>query len=285
MNHSTFRVLGLAALASSALLLTSCDKASDPQTAADTTTTAEDQSLAEDENAILADLVEAASPAEAAVSGSPAAEPADLGRVAGNCLIRTYNAATRTLTLDFGPTNCVAPNRVARRGKIVAVFSGPYRQAGATVTITLVDYFRNDNAHAGTRTITNLGQGSWSLDVQNASVTTSAGSHSWVSQRTYTRTAGFGTRTIIDDAYSVTGQTSGTNRRGVRYTATVGQPLIKKFQPGCARTFVAGTVNILTEKQRELLLNYDPAGTQACDNTASITVNGITRIIRVGGRL
>ncbi|RSK49560.1 hypothetical protein [Hymenobacter rigui] len=285
MKRSAFRLLGFAALASSSLLLAACDKSNDPQSTADAAVSAEDQSLAEDENATVADLVDAGSPSDAAVNGSPAAEPADLGRVGGSCVTRTYDAATRTLTLDFGTTNCVGPNGVARRGKIVAVFSGPYRQAGSTVTITLVNYFRNDNQHTGTRTITNLGQGSWSLDVQNASITTSAGTHSWASQRVYTRTAGFGTRTIADDEYSVTGQTSGTNRKGVSYTATVQQPLIKKFQAGCARTFVAGTVKVLTSREKELLLNYDPTGTQACDNIATITVNGTTRTIRVGGRL
>ncbi|AHJ95729.1 hypothetical protein [Hymenobacter swuensis] len=285
MKRSAFRTLGFAALASSTLLLAACDKTNDPQATADAATSAEDQSLAEDENATVADLVEAAAPADAAVNGSAAAEPTDLGRVAGNCLTRTYDAPTRTLTLDFGTTNCVGPNGVARRGKIVAVFSGPYRQAGATVTITLQNYYRNDNLHTGTRTITNLGQGSWSLDVQNASVTTTAGTHTWASQRTYTRTAGFGTRTIADDEYTVNGQTSGTNRKGVSYTATVQQPLIKRFQLGCARTFVAGTVKILTSKEKELVLNYDPTGTQACDNIASVTVNGVTRTIRVGGRL
>ncbi|RSK31127.1 hypothetical protein [Hymenobacter metallilatus] len=285
MKRSVFRTLGFAALASTSLLLASCDKSNDPQSTVDAAVSAEDQSLAEDENATVADLVEAGSPSDAAVSGSPAAEPTDLSRVAGSCVTRTYDAATRTLTLDFGTTNCVGPNGVARRGKIVAVFNGGYRQTGSTVTITLVNYYRNDNLHTGTRTITNLGQGSWSLDVQNASITTTAGTHSWTSQRQYTRTAGFGTRTIADDEYSVTGQATGTNRKGVSYTATVQQPLIKKFQAGCARTFVAGTVKVLTSKEKELLLNYDPTGTQACDNIATITVNGNTRTIRVGGRL
>ena len=281
MKRSAFRTLSLATLAGSCLLFAACDKNNEPQ-AADVAVSAEDQSLAEDENATVADLVDAASPTDAAVTGSPAAESDDLLRVAGRCATRTYDAPTRTLTLDFGTTNCVGPNGVARRGKIVAVFSGPYRQQGSTVAVTLVNYFRNDNQHTGIRTITNLGQGSWSLNVQNASVTTSAGTHTWTSQRLYTRTAGFGTRTIADDEYSVTGQATGTNRKGVSYTATIQQPLIKKFQQGCARTFVSGTVKVLTSKEKELLLDYDPTGTQACDNLASITVNGVTRTIRIG---
>ncbi|UPL49238.1 hypothetical protein [Hymenobacter sublimis] len=282
MKTHVLRTLGVTAVVGAALLSAACTKNADPQAATEVAVSAEDQSLAEDENATVADLVEAGSPTDASVTGSPAAESADLARIAGACFTRTYEAATRTLTLDFGPTNCVGSNGVARRGKIVAVFSGPYRQAGATVTITLVNYHRNDNLHTGTRTITNLGSGSWKLEVQNASVTTAAGTHSWVAQRQYTRTAGFGTRTILDDEYTVTGQASGTNRKNVSYTATIEQPLLKKIQAGCARTFVAGTVRIKTAKEKELLLNYDPTGTQACDNFASITINGATRTIRVG---
>ena len=282
MKRIAFRTLSLAALAGSALLLASCDKTNESPQAADIAVSAEDQSLAEDENAALADLVEAASPADNAVSGSPAAEQADLLRVAGRCATRTYDAPTRTLTLDFGPTNCLSPNGVARRGKIVAVFSGPYRETGATITISLQNYFRNDNQHTGSRIITNLGSGSWSLRVQDASIITPAGTHSWSSERVYTRTAGFGTRTILDDEYRVSGQATGTNRRGVSYSASIEEPLSKKFQPGCARTFVAGTVKVLTSKEKELLLNYDPTGTAACDNLASITVNGVTRTIHVG---
>lgn len=281
MFTSTSRLLSCVALAGSLLTLAACDKTNDPQTT-DFTASAEDQSVAEDENAAMGDLVEAASPADITVAGSPAAESADLVRLAGSCFTRTFDAATRTLTLDFGPVNCIGPNGVARRGKIVAVFAGPYRQAGSTVTVTLVDYYRNDNRHTGTRTITHLGGGSWSLNVQDASVTTPLGTHTWASQRQYTRTAGAATRTVLDDIYSVTGQASGTNRRGVAYTATIEQPLIKKFELGCARTFVAGTVSITNSKEKSMLLNYDPTNTQACDNLASLTINGKTKVIRCG---
>ena len=60
------------------------------------------------------------------------------------------------------------------------------------------------------------------------------------------------------------------------------QPLVKKFQLGCARTFVAGTVSITNSKEKSMLLNYDPTNTQACDNLASLTINGKTKVIRCG---
>ena len=273
-----FRPFILAALASSFLLTTSCRKA---EVTADDVASAEDMGQGEEENAFTADLAEAAAPQDATSSASAAVSVTDVQRLLGTCGTRTYDAATRTLTIDFGPTNCLCLDGRYRRGQIIAVFSGPYRQAGATVTINRTNYFVNDNQHLGTRIITNDGGGSFSLDVQNASIifANNGGTTSWTSQRQYTRTAGFGTATILDDAYSVTGSLTGTNRRNVTYTAVIGQPLIRKFSQGCARHFVAGTVNITNSKSQSMLLNYDPAGTQTCDNIASVTINGKTYTI------
>lgn len=277
---TSFRTLAYAALASSLLLTAACKRTD--SVAADDVTSAEDQGQGDEENAATSDLVEAASPQDATDTNSATvADAAELRSLTAGCFTRTYDAKTRTLTLDFGTTNCLCADGRYRRGKIIAVFSGPYRQAGAVVTINYNNYFVNDNQHLGTRTITNLGAGSFDLNVQNASIVfaNNGGTTAWSSQRRYTRTAGFGTRTILDDAYSITGSLTGTNRRQVTYTATIKDPLIKKFTPGCARHFVAGTIEITSSKASTLLLNYDPSSTAACDNIASVTVNGRTRTI------
>lgn len=281
MQSLLFPSLRVAALAGSLLVVgtTACNHDKE-QIEPESLVSAEDSGMAEEENASLNDFVEAATPADITVANGAVIEPTDLARILPACATRTYDPATRTLTLDFGTVNCTAPNGVTHRGQIVAVFSGRPRLQGSSVSITLVNYFRNDNQHTGTRIITNTGDGSYSLSVQNASVITAAGTHSWTSQRTYTRLAGQSTRTLLDDQYSVTGSATGTNRRGTTYTATIQQPLLKVFAPGCARFFTAGTVSISNAKT--LLLNYDPTNTQACDNMASVTVNGRTRIIRLG---
>lgn len=281
MHTSFLRSFKFAALAGSLLLAGACNKDRN-QAEPDTTESAEDASAAEDEAGGLTDLLDAAAPADFSVANGPVAEPLDLARVLPSCATRTWNPATRTLTLDFGPTNCIGPNGVAHRGQIVAVFSGGWRQVGSSVAVTLVNYFRNDNQHTGTRVLAYTGNGSFTLDVQNASVVRPAGTHTWNSQRTYTRLAGQGTRTIVDDQYSVTGSASGTNRRGISYTGVIQQPLLKVFAPGCARFFTAGTVLFTNSREKTLLLNYDPAGTQACDNVASVTCNGRTRTITLG---
>ena len=80
-------------------------------------------------------------------------------------------------------------------------------------------------------------------------------------------------------ASSITGSLTGTNRRSVSYTAAIQQPLVKKFTLGCARHFISGTIQIANSNGRSLLLNYDPTGTAACDNIASVTINGTTHTI------
>lgn len=280
MRHSTpLRTLAYAALASGLLFTAGCKRA---DVLADDLTSAEDQGQGDEENAATADLVEAAAPQDVTASASPAiVGAAELRGLTAGCFTRTYDAATRTLTLDFGPTNCLCADGRYRRGQLTAVFSGPYRQAGAVVTINRSNYFVNDNQHLGTRVITNLGAGSFDLDVQNASIifANNGGTTAWSSQRRYTRTAGFGTPTILDDAYSITGALTGTNRRSVTYTATIKSPLLKKFALGCARHFVAGTIEVTNSKTQTMLIDYDPSGTAACDNVATVTINGRTRTI------
>ncbi|WP_022825898.1 hypothetical protein [Hymenobacter norwichensis] len=283
MQSLLFRPLHFAALAGGLLLLsTSACTTNKEQVEPESIVSAEDSGMAEEENASLNDFVEAAAPADIAVLNGAVTEPTDLARILPACATRTYDPSTRTLTLDFGAVNCTAPNGVTHRGQIVAVFNGRPRLQGSSVSITLVNYFRNDNQHTGTRIITNTGDGSYSLSVQNASVVTSTGTHSWNSQRTYTRLAGQSTRTLLDDQYSVTGSATGTNRRGATYAATIQQPLLKVFTPGCARFFTAGTVSISNSNGKTLVLNYDPTSTQACDNMASVTINGRTRVFRLG---
>lgn len=203
------------------------------------------------------------------------------------CVTRTWDAATSTLTIDFGATNCLCKDGMYRRGKIVAVFNGNWRTAGSSVTITHNNYFVNDNQHLGTKIVTSLGNESstsgnykYSVVIQNASIIfTDATVRSWSAQREVERIAGQGTPSIQDDEYLVIGSSSGTNRRGTQFSTNISTPLKKVFRPGCARTFISGTVDIANSKGKNLVLNYDPTGNELCDRTASVTVNGKTRMI------
>ncbi len=282
MNLFSLRSLALAALASGMLLATSCKHEADQATPDQDVTTAEDSSDAERETALSADVLTAAAPQDETQSGSPAvAASAELVRVYGPCATRTYIAATRTLTIDFGPTNCLCPDGRYRRGQIVVRFTGADLRRHSGAVVTRENYFVNDNQHTATRTFTSLGNGSYSVDVANGSIifANNGGTHSWTAHRDYTRTAGFGTPQVSDDVYSVTGQSAGTNRKGTSYTATITKPLIKRGD--CYKYYVAGEVTLENGKGNTLVLNYDPSGTQTCDNIASVTIGKWTKMITI----
>jgi len=276
MRISAFRSLTFACLASGLLLTTGCKRDSD-SISPDDVVSAEDHGSGDEETALSSDVLAAAAPQDETVSQSaPVAGAAELARVIGTCATRSYNADTRTLLIDFGSTNCLCPDGRYRRGVIRIVFTGNDLRRHSGAVVTRENYFVNDNQHTATRIFTDLGNGSFSVDVPSASIilANNGGTHSWTAHRVCTRTAGYGTPQIADDEYSISGTASGTNRKGVSYTATIGQPLIKRFTPGCFRHFVSGTVNIANSRGNTLLLNYDPAGTGACDNIASVTING-----------
>ena len=276
MRTTSFRSLAFACLASGLLLTTGCKRDSD-QVAPDDVVSAEDHGGGDEETAMSSDVVTAAAPQDETVTGSPAvAGTTEFERIVGRCATRTYTADTRTLIINFGPTNCLCPDGRYRRGIIKVVFTGSDLRRHSGATVTRENYFVNDNQHTATRIFTDLGNGSFTVDVPSASIifANNGGTHSWTAHRIFTRTAGFATPQISDDEYSITGSALGTNRKGVDYTATIMQPLIKRFTVGCFRHFVSGTVSISNSRSNTLLLNYDPAGTGVCDNIASVTING-----------
>ena len=202
----------------------------------------------------------------------------ELRRVGGACATRTYAADTRTLTIDFSPTNCLCPDRYYWRGKIMVHFTGTSLTYYSGAVVTLESYFVNDNQHMATRTFTDLSNGSYSVDVANGSVIfAKGGTHTWTVHCDYARMAGCGTPLALDDVSSVTGQSAGTNRKGVNYTAAITKPPIKRGD--CYKYYVAGVVTLENSKGNILLIDYDPSGFQACHNTASVTSNSWTKII------
>jgi hypothetical protein len=244
--------------------------------------TSEDQSTAENDDATIAELVEQDTPTDmsrAITTSSPAAERRSLASI-GGCATRTWDPATRTLTLDFGTTNCAGIDGRMRRGQLVAVFAGEPHTPGATVTITRNNYFVNDNQHLGTKVITYTDYNVWRVQVTGGEVRFADGrTSSWACDRTVTRTAAPGVPTQL----SITGSASGVNRKGNAYTANIvaGEPLVKRMESGCSgrHVFVDGKILIMnTTRNRTAYLDYDPIGGAPCDLIASISINdGPTR--------
>ena len=276
MRTATFRSFALACFASAALLTTGCNRTNDA-TPSDDITTAEDRTDDNSETAMSSEAAQMAGPTDPQTPGSPnVIGDADFRARFGNCATRSYDFNTKTLTIDFGPTNCLCADGRYRRGKIMVRFTTDVNRRTAGAVVTREGYFVNDNQHTATRTFTDIGNGSFTVDVTNASIirANNGGTHSWTANWIFTRTNGFGTPQVSDDVYSVTGSATGTNRNKVGYTATIQSPLIKRAD--CPKYFVQGTLAITNTNSKTMSLDY---GTGTCDNVATVTVNGHTRTI------
>lgn len=123
----------------------------------------------------------------------------------------------KTVVIDFGTTNCVGSDGNNRRGKITAVFSGPYLDSNTVITVTLTNYYHNDYYVQGTQTITNKGRNSaghrvFNVVVNSATVThPTNGTHTtWSTNQNREFYAGYNTSFwIFDDVYLITGTANG----------------------------------------------------------------------------
>lgn len=236
---------------------------------------ATDNSIAESEFANVFEFVD-----DETVNSSAFGKSAGVAELSPACAVVTADTNERTLTIDFGDENCLCKDGLYRRGTITASFDGEYRQAGSSVTITLDNYFVQDMEIAGTKTLTRLSDSSWSTQVVGGMVTTPEGNTTtWNTERTVIRVEGNGTRTPWDDVYEYTGSADGVNRNGVEYAVEIDEPLVKKMQVGCMRTFVDGVLTISNENGDVMTVDYDPIGGAPCDRTAEVTINGNTRTV------
>lgn len=197
----------------------------------------------------------------------------------GGCTTVTVDTVntTRTITIDFGTSNCLCADLRYRRGKIVATWTGKYRESGTVVNISFVDYFVNDNQVKGTHKTTNMGLNNagnlvYKIEVNGSIVkANNGGTITWVSTRQREWVAGASTPlNILDDTYSITGSASGTTASGDSYTLTITQPLVRKMS---CNWFESGKIDVTPTGRMTRTLDY---GSTGCDNKATVTIGGNT---------
>lgn len=193
----------------------------------------------------------------------------------------------KTMTIDFGTSNCTGNDGINRRGKLIVTLTDRYRNAGSVLTVNPQNYFVNDHQIEGTKTLTNNGRNgsnnlTFTVQVTNGKITfPTGGSTTWSSTRTNEWIAGESTTwynsggllaALCDDVYLITGSANGVNRNGVSYSVNITSPLRKEL---CCRWIVSGKLDVipggglLTRS-----VNYDPTNTGACDAIASVTIGG-----------
>lgn|GEM_PF-563233 len=84
------------------------------------------------------------------------------------------------------------------------------------------------------------------------------------------------------DTYHITGTARGVNRVGQSFTVTIEEPLVKHMTQDCASTFTEGVLNVTVQAQnKNIIVDYDPFGDQACDKIVQAEINGKRSIFKV----
>ncbi len=185
------------------------------------------------------------------------------------------------VTIDFG-ASCEGPDGKIRSGKIVINLSAQPMTAGATKTVTLVDFMVDGKSVEGVRTWTNNGlddQGrpSWSRSTTGAKITWPDGStKTWEANHTILMTAGFTTPHYkMDDEFEITGSRSVVRKDGTTFSSTITTPLLKKH---ICRWIVSGEREI-TRNGNTATLDY---GNGDCDKWGTLTLpDGTTKEIKL----
>ena len=195
-------------------------------------------------------------------------------------LDKPWGTWPNTLTIDYGTDGCTGPNGDhILKGKITVEQSADMFTAGATRTKTFTNFYIDDVKVEGSKSWTNNGldaanQWSYTKTATDMKLTYPDGtSTTWNHTHTSTLTQGALTPTFWDNVWSTTGNSSGVNRNGVAYTATITEPLIKK---GSCRWISEGVVEI-TRDGKVSTLDF---GAGTCDRFAKLTLaNGDTYTI------
>lgn len=181
----------------------------------------------------------------------------------------------KTVTVDFGTTNCMGSDFVNRRGKIICEFTYWFRAPGTVVTVNFDNYFVNDHQVIGTETITNNGRNNsnnltYGLVFNNCQIIkpNNGGTILWNTTRTYEWLQGEGSWNPFDDLWKFNGTADGVSANGVAYNFTVIQDLYVQY--GC-RWVKQGKLNLNIQDVPTITVDF---GNGNCDPNAVATFLG-----------
>jgi hypothetical protein len=225
---------------------------------------------------------------EASNTGSISFKTDGEREILGGCanVTRDTISSPRMTTIDFG-TGCTGADMKVRKGQIIVTHTGKYKDVGTKIHITFNGYSVNGNevSNNSFKDVENLGLNAdnhlnWKIHVEGSvTLANGEGVVSWVSDRNREQLEGESTPQISDDKYAIRGTASGTTAKGSSFSATIDDnaPMLKDLTCSSAkRHFTAGkvTIQIIGKLNREI-----DFGNGACDNIATVSVNGRTRTI------
>jgi len=187
----------------------------------------------------------------------------------------TGNTFPKTVTIDYG-TGCDDGGKL-KKGKIIAVFSGRFNQAGTTINISFDNFYINGDKIEGTKSIVNKGPNAagnyrFTVTINNSRIRATGGTSTLTAIKTITWIENSST-SPTDDEFSMIGSLSATNSKGITYSYTTLKPLVKKV---ACLYISSGKLLINITSKPQLTLDY---GTGTCDNKATLSANGKTKEI------
>jgi hypothetical protein len=185
--------------------------------------------------------------------------------------VSPLNGFPKTIVINFG-TGCTSSNGVSRKGKINIVLSDSLRRKGSTAVLTFDGYYVNDYKKEGTISWTNNSTATikgWERKVENGKITAPTGKY-WLHNgiKTVVQTAGYSTpRNLLDDVFSITGNSSVTNANGITRTSAILEALQKKT---LCENITKGTME-LKGPTHTAIIDF---GNGDCDRIATISIDG-----------
>lgn len=185
----------------------------------------------------------------------------------------------KTVVLDFG-TGCEM-NGITRKGKIITVYSGPLHIPGNKAVTEFDGYQVNDLKITGRHQIQNTtepgsNQRRFTRTVESKATNLTSGVwRTWSGVMVMRQVEGNGTPLWpVDDVYQFTGSRRGEHSNGRKWVAETKEPLVKAF---ACRWISKG---ILLVKVNDTVGTLD-FGNGTCDDEATLTVNGVTKAIKL----
>ncbi len=193
--------------------------------------------------------------------------------------------------IDYGPLGNTNPKgRLCkdgryRAGKVHVGMNKRWSEIPCRVTVAITssdEYYAGNGTNmykiTGTKIINRISSDVYEVEVTNATLQRTNGTVYWNSERTVTKIFDDGAG-WLNDEFSITGNASGSNANGDSFTVQITSPLLKKLSVGCMSTFIAGELMVTNSNGKELEINYDSFGSQACDKTITVSYNGRSRNI------
>jgi hypothetical protein len=190
------------------------------------------------------------------------------------------------VVIDFGTIGCLGIDGHFRRGKIITQYTRRLIVPGASATTTFdgfyVDSIKVEGTHKITNTSSTNNERQYTVDVTGAKLTKPSGNFvEWRNHKVITQIEGLGTVAPIDDIFRIEGSAGGKVKKGallVAWESNILEPLIKKFS---CRWIVKGKIKTVRPNSTAnspwiAVLDF---GSGACDNQATITINGVSRQI------